>query len=360
MKTTLSLCSIITLTAAVSAQTSVPKATVPVGYVTKIGGSANDATAFRYANARTQNIYSPASAGRLTSTKLITDLWVRPNEWVFFLKPLQSHSYDIEIVTSSKGSKWKTPTTKSFSANHGTDKKVFFKRAKINFPAIKGGNSRTVRPWSIHFKGNAPMVAAKGEGLVIDVKAYNKTTADRYWNVDAIMMAGVDKGGYKSLGSGCPTKFLNWSREHYVGAPKPWLVYTSTQNSGDLAVNFLGAVKIALKVTPSCTLYTIPIIVHPSPVTSGGSLGYAGFTWGKIPVAMGGQKLVSQMGAITPKGALKLSGGIEVTFGKGKQVSPNFLVTGHAWKTKAFDPDKSAPIPYFSGSDKAVMLFGTN
>jgi hypothetical protein len=360
MKKALSLCTVITLTAAISAQTSLPKATIPVGYVTKIGSSAHDSTAFRYANGRTQNIYAPSAAGRLTSSKLISDLWVRPNEWVFFLKPLQAHSYDVEIVVSSKGSKWKTPTTKSFAANHGTDKKVFFKRARINFPAVKGGSSRTVRPWSIHFKGNAPIVAMKGEGFVIDVKTYNKTTADNYWNVDAIMATGVDKGSYQSLGAGCPTKFLGWSRDHYVGAPKPWLVYTSTQSSGDLALNFLGAVKIALKVTPSCTLYTIPVIVHPAPVTSGGSLGYAGFIWGKVPASMGGKKLVSQMAAITPKGQLKLSGGIQVTFGNGKQTSPYFLVSGHAWRTRAFDPDKSAPIPFFSGSDKAVMLFGTN
>lgn len=353
MKKILSLCSVVALSATVSAQTSSPAKTIPTGYL-KTSGNYYQWGAFRYSQGRHQSLYSPTAAGTTTGPIVLTNLWLRPDENT---KNLKAFVREWEVVVSSKGAKWKAPAKTSFAGNHGTDKVVFMKRKKFNLPAV-GASAGNPAPWAASLKGDKPFVVLKGEGMVIDVKSYSKTYDYLGWYADAVNDASTDYGRYTSLNSGCPTTFYHYSGYYYVGATSPWYTYGYTRGSGDVAFTWLGAKKTNIKITSACTLFTLPLVVHPKVVkttSTSGSTYSNRWQWGKIPASMGGKTLISQMAAVTPKGQLKLSRGIEVTFGKGK-VTPKGMKVIYGYGS-GYNPDSAAPKygPYDYG-----VIFGRN
>jgi hypothetical protein len=350
MKKILSLCSVVALAATISAQTTTPKGTIPVGYLKK-SGNYHQWGAFRYSQGRHQSFYSPAAAGSISAPVVISQLRLRPHQST---RNLASFVREWEIVISSKGSQWKVPTRTSFAGNHGTDNTIFMKRTRFNLPAV-GATPSNPQPWASPFKGAKPFIVLKGEGLVIDVKSYSKTYDGKGWYADAVH-DGMDYGGTKALNSGCPPNFVHVSDRHRVSARYSWLTFGLTRGYGDLAFTWIGAKKVSIAFPPKsgCTLFTLPMIVHPRLFKTTTSQGMTrAWSWGKVPAFMVGKTLISQMGAITPKGQLKLSNGIEVTFGKGKV--PGLGIQAVYGYGSGYNPDTSAP-KY--GPDPYGVIFG--
>lgn len=328
------------LASGIGAQTTAPTATIPTGFL-KTEGSTQHHPAWYYQNGRAQYVYSPEAAGTQSAAYAIKDLWVRGNGTS---SSGVANSKDMEISISSKGVPYAKVDTATWN-NHGTDLKVFFKKKSVSFPAWTG-TSTSPRPFSVHFKGDVPVLALKGEGLNIDVKAYATSTQTTNWYPDANSKG--TSGSYTSIGTGCPTNFYHYSSYHYVGASSDWYTYGYTRATGDLAVQWLGTKQVNASLGSfggaACTLYVLPEFLHAVPVKTTATTGYAKFIWGKIPTFLANKSLFSQMAAFDATLQLKASRGIRVDFGAGtgSQV-PVRTVYNYASGTYTFDPDKDAP-----------------
>jgi hypothetical protein len=75
-------------------------------------------------------------------------------------------------------------------------------------------------------------------------------------------------------------------------------------------------------------------------------MGYARHIWTKIPPYMGGQKLIFQMAAFTPRRRLKMTRGLKIRFGRGlPETILGQSVYNYAYlhSTGACSPDTGAP-----------------
>ena len=336
------------------AQTSTPSSTIPPGYL-KTAGETGHWRVFGAVAARDMGVYSPAAAGISKASRAITHLTIRLDE---SRANLVGFSADVEISLSSKGSKWKGVASGAFDTNHGTDKRVFFKRAKINIPSAKSTQTGP-RPWALTFKGAAPFVAIAQEGLIIDYKVYSTRTikVTNYGDAGRHYANGLTK----SYGTGCPSGFTIRSLDHKVDPTRPWYTYAANAGGGDLVVSFLGAAETKIPLPgASCHLYTVPLLFHPltAKANSSGYTNQTPWTWGKIPVSAANTVLYTQAAAFDASLKIKLSAGLRILFGAGFQAPPFYQsVYGYHSSSRAFDPDKSSA---HGASTNSALIFGVN
>ncbi len=315
------------------AQNPAPKASIPDGLLKKEGSSSHWPV-WNYNNARVQYLYSSKLIGA-TTPKVMLGFWVRPNGTAGTGK---AKKVDIEVQMSSKGVKVKNPNLKAWT-NHGTDLQTVIKKRTFNYPAY----TKPATPphkWMLNFKFDKPFVRT-GADLAVDFKGFVSATQSLYWYADCEYY-GTDRGRVTYFGTGCPTSFYEYGGNFYVGATSSAYTYGYSRASGDVLVAWVGATKIGVKIPgTSCTLYTPFNLLHPVPVKTTSSSGYARFTWGKIPAALAGKTAYFQMGGLN-NGSLKLSRAIGVKVGTG-QAGGGMAIYGYAFGSRSYDPNKSAP-----------------
>jgi hypothetical protein len=351
MKAALFTC-VLVLAPCAMGQTSTPTSTVPAGYL-KAAGETRHFRGFYGVSARDMGIYSPRAAGIHAAPRAIVELFVRQDE---SSSGLAAFTVDVEILMSSKGSQWKTLGSTKFDSNHGTDKKVFFKRAKISFPAATTVHNGP-RPWTLAFKGVAPFVAMAKEGLIIDYKVYSNTSNKVLNYADAGRHSPNGRGD--SFGTGCPSGFSIRSLDHKVDPTRPWYTYSVNAGGGNLVASWIGLTETKLLIPgTSCHFYTMPLVIHPAVVKANAS-GYTNqtpWTWGKIPAVSANTVVYTQAASFDAKGKLSLSNGLRVLFGAGFTAPPHYqAVYGYDTPSRAFNPDTSLA---HGSSSTSAMIFG--
>jgi hypothetical protein len=315
------------------AQNPTPKASIPDGLMKKEGSSYHWPVWY-YNNARVQYLFSSKLIGA-TAPKVLQGFYIRPNgsSGTGLAKKV-----DIEVQMSSKGVKVNNPNLKAWT-NHGTDLQTVIKKRTFNYPSY---NKPSTPPhkWLLNFKFDKPFVRT-GADLAVDFKGFVPTTQTSYWYADCEYF-GTDRGTVRNYGTGCPSSYTQYGGYFYVGASSAAYSYGYSRASGDVIVAWVGATKLGVKIPgTSCTLYAPFNLLHPIPVKTTRSNGYARFTWGKIPAALAGKTAYFQMGGLN-HGVLKLSRGMEVKVGTGKS-GGGMAIYGYAFGTRSYDPNKDAP-----------------
>ena len=342
MRKSLTLSAFALITAGLAAQTST---TIPTGFDKKEGRRGAHAL-LRYTPARQQAFYSPKATG-WTGAKIIKSLWLRPDSSYYKSGP--AFKCDIMVEVSSKNIITSPLDSDSdWNKNHGTDKKVFMKRKTYSIPAY----TKPATPpnkWMVELKGDAPFVNINKQ-LCVDTRVYTKTTqSNAYWYVDGDYnyASSGTRGFYRTYGVPCnPSNFYNYSTGYNVGST--FRTYCYTRNSGDLVLAWLGTKKLGVSIGGGCTLYTDVALLHPVPVKTTSTSGYANFVWGKVPASAKGVKVYSQHAAITPKLALRWSRGNEITIGDYQTTYEIFGVYAYAYGSRTFNPDKDGAVYWSS------------
>ncbi len=339
MKTFIILSTLTLLGHSLSAQNPSPKATIPAFFLTA-EGSSHHWPVWRYNNARVQYLYPKALVGVFTP-RVILGFYARPDH---FYGPGVAKKVTVEIQMSSKGVKVQRPNLMAWT-NHGTDRRIVFKKKTVNFPPYQRV-SKPPQKWTLQFKFDRPFVRL-GQDLLVDLKGFTAQTDSRVWYVDAQLYGAQDKGFALSYGNGCPKNFPIRVGDFYAGANVPAYSFGYFGAKGDLILAWVGGSKIAAKIPgTSCSLYSPVQFLHPSPVRTKSSAGYAYFTWGKIPFALGGNKLFLQMGGFS-QGKLKFSQGLEIHVGTGA-TKGGLSIYGYATLSQNFNPDRDAPQYYYT------------
>ena len=334
MRRSLFLMLFVLISSFLSAQNPSPKATIPSSYL-RSEGSSHHWPVWRYNNSRVQYLYPKPLLG-VKTPKILFGFYVRPDS---FFGPGTAKKVVVEIQISSKGVKVHRPNLMAWS-NHGTDRQSVIKKKLFNFPAYKR-TSFPPQPWSLQFKFFRPFVRL-GPDLLVDIKGFTPKTESKVWYVDAQLYGGQDKGYSLRYGQGCPKNFKTAIGNFYAGARFPAYTYGYFGAKGDLLLAWIGSKKIAARIPgSSCSIYTPFQFFHPVPVKTSDRSGYARFTWGKIPFALGGKKLYSQIGGIS-QGGPKFSRGIEIQIGTGA-TKGGLAIYGYATATQPFNPDKDLP-----------------
>jgi len=324
---------------AVLATSVLAQSTLPVGYSKKEGEYFRHVP-LKYAPCRIQCGYG-AKATPWKTVQVINELWARADS-VGYLSA--GFSVDMRVILSSKGANIKTPSV-VYTENLGNDAKVFMKKKLYKFAPLNAGTTFP-NPWTIRMKGDAPFVAV-APTLLVDWSTYsssNQFNNDFY--VDTARVKGTPTGAYGTVayyGTGCnPNTYYNFATDMDVGAD--FRTYAYTRNIGDFQLAWLGAAKTttAIPGLKGCSLYTPPVIFHPTIGRTSEASGYHNFIWGQVPLFMKGQRVFSQMAAVDPKGSLRFSRGAEVVFG---DYDPHYpFIISHKYQygsgTTIFDPDK--------------------
>ncbi|PIE24395.1 MAG: hypothetical protein CSA62_03705 [Planctomycetota bacterium] len=331
----LSLAAVAAISASVCAQTIV---TVPQGYGTKEGTNSRHVP-LRYTPARIQAGFGAKATG-WTKPMVIKELWARADGAKFLTT---AFTIDCEVLLSSNGC---DPETKAYAwaKNHGADKKVFMKRKSMSFQPFTAAPKPA--PFSIQLKGDAPFVAIKPT-LLVDWKTYSKSNEiHNNFYIDAARVSGTSTGTRgKNLyfGKPCnPTNFYNYVTGYNVG--EVFRPYVYPKGIGDFIIHWIGSkqTNIPIPGQTGCTLYTTPIVFHPSiPKATNTSSLY--FSWGTVPATMKGASVVTQFAAVdSTLTQMRWSRGIQTTFGDYKLNYPYTISHRYAYGsgTQTFDPDK--------------------
>ncbi len=339
MRKSLTLSAFALITAGLVAQST----TIPTGFDKKEGRSGAHAL-FRYTPARQQSFYSPKATG-WTGAKVIKSLWLRA-DGIWSKGPAFKCSIMVEL--SSKGIITNPQVSDSdWNKNNGSNKVVFMKKKAYNIPAFTKPTTPP-HPWMIELKGDAPFVNVDKQ-LCVDTRVYTATTmSNPYWYVDGEYQNATTgtSGRYVTYGKPCnPTTFYNYATGYNTGSL--FRTYGYTRNSGDIVLAWLGSKKLALSVGGGCSIYTNIVLLHPTPVKTTSTSGYANFTWGTVPNSAKGLKVYNQMAAITKTLTLRWSRGTEITIGDRKTTYDVFGVYAYASGSRKFNPDKD-PALYWS------------
>ncbi len=341
MRKSLTLSAFALITVGLAAQST----TIPTGFDKKEGRRGVHAL-FRYTPARQQSFYLPKATG-WTGAKVIKSLWMRA-DGTWSKGPAFKCSIMVEL--SSKGIITSPLDSDSdWNKNNGTNKVVFMKKKAYSIPAFTKPTTPP-HPWMVELKGDAPFVNVDKQ-LCVDTRVYTASTqSNAWWYVDGdySYASSGTRGFYRTYGTPCnPSIFYNYATGYNVDST--FRTYGYTRNVGDIVLAWLGTKKLALSIGGGCSLYTNVALLHPTPVKTTSTSGYANFTWGKVPASAKGVKVYNQMAAITKTLTLRWSRGTEITIGDYKTVYDEFGVYAYAIGTRTFNPDKDSAL-YWSSS----------
>jgi len=327
-----SLC-VLLLSAAGPAQS----VTIPQGLLAKEGAHSRHVP-LRHNPARIQCGYGPKATG-WTAPKVILELQARANDTAYLNT---AFTVDCRVMLSSIGCDPEC-TSYKFAQNHGQDVITFLTRKTCNFaPFTKYSNPPA--PFNIVLKGSRPFLAAQPT-LLVDWTAYAKVyQTNTNFYIDAERVNGSTsgmKGVSAYYGLGCnPANFDSFATGYNEG--ELFRTYCYTQNAGDLVVAWLGTsmTNIPLPMT-GCTLYTMPVLVHPQVQKTTTTNMPLYFDWGRLPAGIVGAKAYSQFAALdsTMRG-VRVSRGNQITFGDYKVTYP-FMISHRYGYGSGFDPDRS-------------------
>lgn len=305
----------------------------------------------RHAPARIQCGYAKDATG-WTRPTVISALTARADIKAYLTKAM---SLDVQVLLSSRGCNPAASGT-SFAANHGVDRRIFLRRRTITFPAFPRQAIR--RPFDIVLKGDAVFTAIDPQ-LLVDWATYTPSNVmHANFDVDADFAQTLGQlGSIVHYGTACsPSSFRTFIDGNNI--TQTLKTSGNTGSPGDLALAWISPKRSNISLGGGCTLYadfTAPgTLVYPTALATAGASGAVDFIWGRVPDALGGRRVRTQMLAIAPTLQRRWSRGTEITFGNQR---PEY-VTGHRYNfglgTRSFDPDKGAPL--FGGAGTAIIF----
>ena len=326
------------LPATLTAQAST---TIPLGY-DKTEGEMWINAPLVYVPARIQCGYDAVATG-WTAPKTITELRTRPDGSA---RLTASFIVEMEVILSSKGCDVRTGSLR-FVENHGTDKTVFIKKKGYAFPTF-GGTSQKPFGWMLSLKGDKPFVAAAGT-LLVDWATYtdakNTTMLTQSLTVDSSVEKGYFTGtlGTKfGYGRYCGINYFQLDASGFNSTDSGFRTFGHTHAAGNFVLCWLGSKKLSLPIPgrAGCYLYTDFGVFHPSVVMTNPT-GVATFEWGKVPAAMVGKRVYSQMAGMKPSGMIGFSPAKDIYFGDRKFVQQrtiSYLMMHGLIGRSTFDP----------------------
>ena len=304
MRNSLYLVSMAVIAASVSAQT------IPQNFENREGGRSRHVP-LQYQPARIQCAYDAIATG-WGAPKIILSLKVR-HDTSAAQTLTTAFKTDLQIWLSSDGADMKL-SSNTFNTNHGKDKVLWMAKKTYNFQPF---SASTVKPakFNIDLKGDKPFVAIKPTFLV-DWAAYSATYQTNGFYIDATTPQSNALGSFLSRGTACnPSNFSLTTTASNVNEGQPFIQTGNTQNAGDFVLEWLGEKSIAAPIGGGCTLYAPLTTFFPVPVQTTTANGSFTFNWGTIPAGMRGKMIYVQAGAITKALALRMSNGLDITFG---------------------------------------------
>jgi len=250
------------------AQTSTHPITVPKVFTGTYGTTTN-----AYPFARTYGYFQIWYRGdSLKAPKPVLNLGWRAAPGI----TVQAQQLKLQIVLSSSTQGFSN-LSKTFAANHGKDRAVFFKLKTLNLPAQSSPANPDVP--AIWIKGDAPFLF-KGPNLVVDVDIQQTTTAtSTQYRSDAYTGGNILRSAEKSCGQSSLAGSYSGTKLTYTlsGAPPkvPLLFLLSTRNQ-----TIGGMIPLPLDLSPlgmkGCVLGVDPILALAGTTDSAGSALFSG------------------------------------------------------------------------------------
>mgnify|MGYP006921590775 CR=1 FL=1 len=346
---------LLSIVGSLTAQTAT--STLPLGYV-NTEGNGLFGHPWYWTNARTLTLLGWKSIP--SGLRTVRGLRVRPDAGV---SSMAAKSLTVEVAMSNRGVVATVPPFSTvWSKHYGTDRKIVMRRRTIRLPAAtKPATAPHAWTAAMALPFDAPWLRSGTtlDALCIDCKTWSPTTQSSLWYADAY--APGKYGSSLAYGQGCPTSATYFGGHQYQGSVNGFYTFGYSRGLGDICLAWIGSGKTSLPFgsyrSSPCTLYTLPLIIHGSVITTTSTTGYASrWTWIKpVPASLVGARFQSQMVAFTRIFEMKTTHAIDVEVGPGTSGSfRQGTVYNLASGTTAFDPDKS-PARYLSNQ---VTIFG--